>query len=232
MVIYLKKKSTSERLIEIMNSKNLRQVDILNLAKPFCEKYNIKLGKSDLSQFINGKVEPGQWKLTILSLALNVSEAWLMGFDVPMERLKNTTPNPPLEILKYNPTHKTPILGCISAGLPLYAEENIEGYTYTELNGGAEYFALRVTGDSMTAARIYPSDILIVRRQEIVENGEIAIVMVDDENATVKRFNRDGDMVILTPQSTNPEHQVQVYNLKNTNIRVIGKVVRVEYSLE
>lgn len=58
------------------------------------------------------------------------------------------------------------------------------------------------------------------------------ISMVNDENATVKRFKRENDMVILTPQSTNPENQAQIYNLKDTNIRIIGKVVRVEYSLK
>lgn len=78
--------STSERLRQIMNERNLKQTDILALTKPYCEKYNVKLGKSDLSQFVNGKVVPGQWKLTILGLALDVSEAWLMGLDVPMER--------------------------------------------------------------------------------------------------------------------------------------------------
>lgn len=74
-----------------MDQRGLKQADILRLAQPYCEKYKIKLGKSDLSQFVNGKVEPGQWKITILSLALNVSEAWLMGLDVPIER---QTPTP------------------------------------------------------------------------------------------------------------------------------------------
>jgi len=78
--------NTSARLKKIMEQRNLRQADVLRMAQPYCEKYKIKMGKSDLSQFVNGKVEPGQWKLTILGLALNVSEAWLMGLDVPMER--------------------------------------------------------------------------------------------------------------------------------------------------
>lgn len=78
--------NTALRLQRIMKERNLKQVDILRLAEPFCKKYNIKLNKSDLSQFVNGKFTPGQWKLTILGLALDVSEAWLMGYDVPMER--------------------------------------------------------------------------------------------------------------------------------------------------
>lgn len=82
----MKKESTATRLKQIMQERQLRQVDILEKCKPFCKKFNIKLGRNDLSQYVNGKVEPGQDKLTILGMALNVSEAWLMGFDVPMER--------------------------------------------------------------------------------------------------------------------------------------------------
>lgn len=78
--------NTSTRLKEIMAQRGLKQADVLRMAQPYCEKYKIKMGKSDLSQFVSGKVEPGQWKLTILGLALDVSEAWLMGLDVPMER--------------------------------------------------------------------------------------------------------------------------------------------------
>lgn len=78
--------STAIRLQRIMKERNLRQVDIIRLAEPFCEEYRLKLTKSDMSQFVSGKVEPGQWKLVILGKALNVSEAWLMGYDVPAER--------------------------------------------------------------------------------------------------------------------------------------------------
>ena len=77
---------TASRLKYLMKERNLRQVDIIRMAEPFCQEYKLKLTKSDMSQFVNGKVEPGQWKLAILSRALNVSEAWLMGYDVPMER--------------------------------------------------------------------------------------------------------------------------------------------------
>ena len=68
-----------------MAKNGLRQIDILNKAIPFCKKYNVKLGRNDLSQYISGKVEPSQKKLTVLAEALEVNEAWLMGYDVPME---------------------------------------------------------------------------------------------------------------------------------------------------
>lgn len=74
--------TTADRLKEIMDKRNLKQVDVLELARPFCDKYKIKLGRNDLSQYLSGKVNPSQKKLTILGFALNVSETWLMGFDV------------------------------------------------------------------------------------------------------------------------------------------------------
>lgn len=86
----MKAENTSSRLNLLMSNRGLKQVDILTLAQPFCEKYDVKLGKNDLSQYVSGKVEPGQHKLSILGLCLNVSEAWLMGYDVPMEREKPT----------------------------------------------------------------------------------------------------------------------------------------------
>lgn len=78
--------STADRLKQLMNERNLRQVDILNLSIPICAKYNIKMNKSDISQYVSGKVEPSQEKLVVLGMALQVTESWLMGFDVPMER--------------------------------------------------------------------------------------------------------------------------------------------------
>lgn len=89
----MKNENTAIRLKKIMEDKNLRQTDILNLAIPFCNMYNVKMNKSDISQYCAGKTEPNQKKLFVLGKALNVSEAWLMGFDVPMERVQNPGSN-------------------------------------------------------------------------------------------------------------------------------------------
>lgn len=222
----MKISNTSSRLKEVMKKRNIRQVDILKAAKPYCIQYDVKLAKSDLSQYVNGITEPGQEKLTILGLALNVNETWLMGYDVsPLRESSTALPN---DIVPLTQLHQIPILGRISAGLPLYAEEHIDGYTYTDLNGGAEYFALKVTGDSMTAARIYEGDTLIIRRQDIVENGQIAVVIVGEDEATVKRFHKNGNIVTLMPQSINPIHQPQMYDVSTISIRVIGLVVKSE----
>lgn len=80
------KESTASRLQYIMHQRNLRQIDILEACIPYCQRYNIKMNKSDISQYVSGKVEPNQNKLFILGQALNVNESWLMGFDVPMDR--------------------------------------------------------------------------------------------------------------------------------------------------
>lgn len=83
----MKKETTSVRLKKIMVDRNMRQIDILNASMPYCKKFNVKMNKSDISQYVSGKVEPSQDKLAVLGMALNVNEAWLMGLDVPMTRL-------------------------------------------------------------------------------------------------------------------------------------------------
>lgn len=78
----MKKVHTSVRLKEIMKEKDLKQADILRLAQPYCIKYDERLGKNDLSQYVSGKTEPSQRKLFILGKALGVNPSWLMGLDV------------------------------------------------------------------------------------------------------------------------------------------------------
>ena len=83
------KETTSDRLKKIMSERRLKQVDILNMSLPFCQRFNVKMNKSDISQYVSGKVEPSQEKLVVLGMALNVSEAWLMGLDVSPVRKDN-----------------------------------------------------------------------------------------------------------------------------------------------
>lgn len=80
--------TTADRLQQLMNERGLRQTDILKLVAPLCSMNNIKLNKNHLSQYISGKAVPRQDKLTILSIALKVSEAWLMGYNVPQHELE------------------------------------------------------------------------------------------------------------------------------------------------
>ncbi|WP_076944475.1 helix-turn-helix domain-containing protein [Angelakisella massiliensis] len=133
---------------------------------------------------------------------------------------------PPM-VEPYFPKGRMPVLGRVAAGLPIFAQENIEGYVADDFDDGEEYFALRVHGDSMNAAGIADGDLLVVRKQPMVDNGEIAVVLVNGNDATVKRFHQAGEMVTLSPQSLNPVHQIQIYNTKETAVSILGKVVEV-----
>jgi repressor LexA len=118
-----------------------------------------------------------------------------------------------------------PIVGSISCGNGIVAYENIEGYEKTPrdwLNGG-EYFYLRAKGDSMINARIMDGDLLLIRRQDDVENGEIAAVWIDGE-AVLKRVFKTNGSVIL--QSENPKYPPIILD-GNKDARIIGKLKKV-----
>lgn len=176
---------------------------------------------STVADWVHGRKYPRMDKVQAIADYFGILKSDLTEDENPLP--SNAVP---IDLSSY---HRIPILGRISAGLPLYAEEHIEGYTLTDLNGGAEYFGLRVHGDSMNALRINEGDIIIVRRQEEVEQGEIAVVLVDEEDATVKRFYSSDTTVTLMPQSTNPEYKPQMYDLRKTTIRVLGRVVEVKF---
>ncbi len=122
---------------------------------------------------------------------------------------------------------KYPVLGKISAGLPLLAIENIEGYMYapsSKIQQGYDYFFLRVQGDSMNLK--FPDGcLLLVQKQPELENGQIGVIRVNGDDATVKRFKEENNLIILEPMSSNPEHQVQIYNPQKIKIEIIGKVI-------
>ena len=217
----MKQSNTSERLKEIMNTRNLKQVDILEKAKPYCEKYGIRLGRNDISQYVSGKVTPGQEKLTILGLALDVTEAWLMGYDVPMDRETPVTNVLPMPKLK-----KVPLLGTIACGTPILTVENVENYIDMDADIHAD-FALRCKGDSMINARIMDGDIVYIRKQEHVESGEIAAVLINDcteSEATLKRVYISSDKIRLCAE--NPAYKDIVFFEDDINkIRILGKAV-------
>lgn len=206
--------TTGERLRVLRKQLGISADDVakaLNVSRATIFRYE----KGDIEKVPGSKLEP-------LAKVLHTTPAYLMGW----EEDQSVKPSIPQNAIPYAPTQRIPILGRISAGLPLYADEQIEGYTYTDLNHGGEYFALRVQGDSMNAIRIYDGDLLIVRKQDIVEDGEIAVVMVNDDEATVKCWHKRENIVMLEPKSTNPAHQMQIYDARETPIRVIGKVVQ------
>jgi len=127
--------------------------------------------------------------------------------------------------------HTIPILGEIKAGTPRYAEQDVLGYTYINRSDVENYFALRVVGDSMDLVNIKEGSVVVVLKQNYIENGEIGVVLIDNESATVKRIYINGDTATLMPQSSNPNNQPITVNLKKQNFEILGKVIKVEYYL-
>ena len=184
----------------------------------------VDVHKSTISRWENGETEKIKLPiLEILSQYYNVDPMWLMGYDVPMERQKvesNVFPTTDVP-------EKVPVVGKISAGLPILATENIEGYEFapsSQIKKGYTYFYLRVQGDSMNL-KFSEGDIVLIQRQDTLENDEIGAILVDGNDATVKKYKFENGLVILEPMSTNPENTVQVYNPKKINIQIIGKVI-------
>ena len=128
--------------------------------------------------------------------------------------------------LEEKPSEKILIYGTAAAGLPMFANEDVSGYLeMSALPGGPdEYFALRVSGNSMDLAHIPDGSVVVAHRQSDLADGEIGVFMVDD-GATVKKLVRVGGHVMLMPISTDAAHQPQVYDA-TTSVSVLGKVVK------
>ncbi|MGM7689806.1 LexA family protein [Staphylococcus felis] len=200
-----------------MFSKNLKylrkkhDMEQIDLAK--------KLGRksaSSISEWEKGKYTPKMKTLSELARLFNVSINDLMEKD-----LSDTKPQ--LDTL---PVTAIPVVAKISAGLPIYAEENIIEYTYIPsqiTKGGKELFGLKVSGDSMDK-EFREDDVVIVEKDAVVENGQIGVVTVNGYNATVKRVRYSDDKIVLLPESNNSDHLPQVYT-NNDEIKIVGKVV-------
>lgn len=117
-------------------------------------------------------------------------------------------------------TVKVPILGVVAAGVPILAQENIEGFITVERprSGGSDLFALRVKGDSMINAGILEGDVIVARKAETADDGEIVVALIGDE-ATVKRlYRRDGRVEL---HAENPAYSPIISN----ELVLLGKVV-------
>lgn len=106
-------------------------------------------------------------------------------------------------------TVKVPLVGSVPCGSPLLAMENIEAMIQVSTalaKPGGKYFLLRASGDSMNRTGINDGDLMLIRQQQTAENGERVVALIDDE-ATVKEYRYDGDIVVLLPRSNNSKHQ-------------------------
>ena len=154
-------------------------------------------------------------KIEKLANIFKVSPSELMGWDDGVFSFDNITP-----ISKKN----LRVIGTIACGEPIFAEQEYDSFIATTANVDAD-FCLRAKGDSMTGARIFDGDIVFIRKQDAVDNGEIAAVIINDE-ATLKRvyYYPEEEKLILSPE--NPRYAPFVYiKSELENIKIIGKAV-------
>ncbi len=192
----------SKRLSELIDSSNYILSDMEEI-----------VGKKSatISRYASGEIK-GVKRSTIVKLAnfFGVNAAWLAGLSDEKY------------ISNVNSKQLFPLLGTVKAGYNYLAQENWIGYVNLdkEVSDPENYFALKVTGDSMQPI-MYEDDIVIVHKQNNVESGQIAIVIVDGEEATVKKLIKYDDHIELVAfNSYYPPRKLT----KNDNFKVIGKV--------
>lgn len=181
------------------------------------EELGAKIGvtKATAQRYESGEI-PNIKRPTIEKLAqtLDTSPAYLMGWADDEHAYKNVERLPE--------TKTVPLLGTIACGEPILAEDKIEDYVPAPEQVHAD-FALRCKGDSMINARILDGDLVYIRKQPDVENGEIAAVLIKDE-ATLKKVYHQNNALVLQPENTDYEPLVFVGEEINT-IRILGKAV-------
>lgn len=172
----------------------------------------VGVSKSTVMKWETGYIENMKRdKIALLAKALKVSPLWVMGLDDESDYIT------PIKI------KKVPMLGEIAAGEPIFVAEDRSPYLVSVDDNRQVDFCLKVKGDSMIDARINDGDIVFIRKQPQVENGEIAAVIIDNE-VTLKRFYKNNGGVILKPE--NASYQPRYYTADDfRDIRILGKAV-------
>ena len=184
----------------------------------------IGVHKSTILRWERGNTE--KFKIPVLetiSNLYNVNPAWLMGYDVPMERNLTT--------LKVNELGNSivsiPILGTVKAGYDYLAQENWIGTIDVETSlfgNGKDYFALKVHGNSMSPVLI-ENDIVIIKKQNDFENGDIVVAIINGDEATIKKGKKNDNSILLQPLNPSYEPLIFTYDeMKTIPVTIIGIV--------
>ena len=209
-----------DRLTEAMALRGMRASE---LAK------RTGLSKARISQYVHGKFIPKSDAILTIAEVLGVSELWLMGRTNSMEpALSSPIPCPenvsPLRLCRY------PILGEIACGAPILAVEDPDAGYVTAAETNAD-FCLTAKGDSMIGARIFDGDEVFIKQTDLVENGEIAAVVVDGE-ATLKRVYYYPEEQKLVLKAENPAYEPLVFvGRELADIRILGRAVAFQAKL-
>lgn len=186
----------------------------------------LNVGGTTISNYETGYNTPDVFTLRKIARMFDVSIEYLLGdelvFDDPYKNISIKVPDPRKKIISVD------VLGTVPAGIPFEAIEDVVGSEEIQISvaeSSCDYFALRVKGDSM-APRIRSGDIVICKKQPSVESGEAAVVMVNGNDATLKRVKKSPEGITLVPD--NPSFDVKYYSneeIESLPIVVLGKVV-------
>lgn len=208
----------ANRIKDLRKSFNLTQTDLAN-------KLNVK--QNTISNWESERTEIDKTSILFMCEYFNVTSDYLLGRDEqPTQSIFDTHPN-----IRPVARRRVPMLGEIACGKPIYTNEDRESYVEvgTDLNVD---FCLTARGDSMIGARIRSGDIVFCRAQDMVNNGEIAAVIIGDE-ATLKRVYYYPEQKKLVLQAENPKYEPFVYvNDELDQIRILGKAVAFQSDIE
>lgn len=215
----MKQTDFAERLTQALDLRGLSAADLSRATG---------VSEGTISCYKKGKYQAKQNRVYDFARALRVDPAWLMGYDVPMERsttCETESEKPagtiPPGFLPMPEMEQVPLIGSIACGTPILAEQNIEGSACVPARWRAT-FSLVCKGDSMEP-KIHDGDLVAIRKQPEVENGEIAAVRIGEE-ATLKRvYKRDG-FLELRPENSNYESIILIGE-KMAEATIEGKAV-------
>ncbi len=198
-----------EKIRKLRKENGWRQdqlADILN------KEFGLKIDRVMISKWETGYQTPVLYTISCLAKVFDVSIDFLNGDGIVKHNKKGIT---------------IPVLGYVRAGIPIEAVEDILDYEEIshDMASNGEHFALSIKGDSMEP-KISEGDVVIVRKQNIVENGELAVVLVNGNDATVKKFYKNDNGVTLI--STNSSYEPFYYSKEQVEklpVQIIGKVV-------
>lgn len=195
----------NKRLAQVMADKNIKAAELSR---------RTGISKPRLSQYKNGVYVPKAEAICAIARALGVSEGFLLG--------NSDTPHP--EVITNGKYKILPVVGQIACGSPVFANEEDGGVVYTDADTDAD-FCLIAKGDSMKDARIQNGDIVFVKKADIVNNGEIAAVIINDE-ATLKRvyYYPESSKLMLIAENSNYEPMVFTGD-ELEKIHIIGRAI-------
>lgn len=208
--------------IDTFQNRLQKAIDIRNI-KPVELHEKTGISESLISKYLSGNAVARQKKISLLSDALNVNPVWLMGYDIPMEKdIKLNKFGTPVILLN--------VLGTVKAGYDgIIQEEIIDKIEVSQefINSNKEYLALKIKGDSMFPV-LFEDDIVLVQKQENFDNGDIVVVLINGDEATVKKAKKTDTSILLQPLNNNYEPLIfSKEDIEKIPIKIIGIVKRI-----